>query len=178
MIEPQTYIAYAPRGPGVMCALLYVVDGEDVYGWYTGARGAELSASYFMLDGYYAQRQTTFFRSRDDDVYGAWLQRVQAEERPIDPPSPVPETLRHELERMQDAFTREWLFYADAPGTQADADIYRTRELSVQPVNVRARKLNKLNTRDPVWTYGSRGCDVGIIEFLGTCWELDYRPER
>jgi len=178
MIEPKTYLAYAPRGPGVMCALLYVVDGEDVYGWYTGAQGAEYSASYFMLDGYYARRQTTFFRSRENDVYGAWLQHLNGVEKPIDPPSPVPETLRHELERMQDVFVREWLFHADAPGTQMDADIYHARDLPVQPVNVRARRLNKLATGYPVWTYASADCDTGVVETLGKYWELDYRLER
>ena len=177
MIEPKTYIAYAPRGPGVMCALFYVLDGDDVFGWYTGASGAEFASSYFMLDGYYARREITFFRSREDDVYGVWLQYIKGKEVPIDPPVPVPESLRHELERIQDVFVREWLFHADSPGTQVDASIYRARDLPVQPVNVRARKLNKLHTGHPVWTHASPDCDKSIVGYLGRHWALEYRPD-
>ena len=40
MIESKTYLAFAPRGPGLMCALLYFFDDHNVYGWYTGSRAS------------------------------------------------------------------------------------------------------------------------------------------
>jgi len=32
MMQPECFIAYAPLGGGLLCALTYVADGEDVSG--------------------------------------------------------------------------------------------------------------------------------------------------
>jgi hypothetical protein len=177
MIEPKVALAYAPRGPGVMCALFYFVDGEDVYGWFTGARAAEFPASFFALEGYYSKRETGCYRSVEDDCYGAWVAMTAAGERPLDPPAPIQDRFCHELERLQDAFVREWLFHPDDSNAAAESAEYAKRELAVQPVNIRAKKLNKFVTTEPVWTYASADLDARIVGFLAKRWPLDYTGE-
>jgi hypothetical protein len=98
-------------------------------------------------------------------------------ESAIDRPGPVPEALCPELERLQDAFVREWLFFEDDPGHAEEAAALHALELPVLPVNVRPRKLNKLATGQPVWTYTSPGADSRIIDFLARRWPLDYAPD-
>ena len=31
--QPKYYLAYAPRGPGLECAVAYFVEGNDVFAW-------------------------------------------------------------------------------------------------------------------------------------------------
>jgi hypothetical protein len=177
MIEPKTYFAFAPRGPGLMCALFYFADARSVYGWYTGSRAGEFPASFFMLEDYFSPREMRFYASAADDVYSGWMLRTKDAETPIDPPPPVPEPLLHEMERLQDAFMREWLVYAGDPHATEDAKAYAARELSFQPVNLRADKLAKLSTDEAVWTCASPDCDLNIVSTLRRHWSLDYGPE-
>jgi hypothetical protein len=177
MIEPQVHVAYAPRGAGVLCAAFWFVQGDHVYGWFTGARAHEHPASFFMLEHYYSTRETVCYRSAQDDVYGDWVVASTSGESPIDRPSPVPEALGHELERMQDAFVREWLFFEGDPEHRSEAAALRARELPVLAVNFRPRRLNKLATGGPVWRYSSPGADLRIVGFLSKRWPLDYVPD-
>jgi hypothetical protein len=176
MIEPHVHIAFAPRGAGLLCALLYYLRDDHVLGWFTGARAHEFPASFFMLEHYYATRETVTYRSVQNDVYGDWLIATHTTESRIDPPVPVPERECHELERLQDAFAHEWLFYADDPAHAAEAAALRERELAVLPVNVRPRKLAKLATGQPVWTFSSPGCDAHVVRYLAKRWRIDYEP--
>ena len=175
MIEPHVHVAYAPRGAGVLCACFWFVQGNDVYGWFTGARGYESPSSFFVLEGYYTLHEAAFYRSAQNDVYGQWLAVSTRGEAKIDGPPPVPEALCHELERLQDAFAREWLLYPDDPAHAGEAAALRERELPVLPVNVRPGRLNKLVTDAPVWTFAPAGADLGILAFLAKRWPLDYR---
>jgi hypothetical protein len=129
-----------------------------------------------MLEHYYATRETVTYRSVQNDVYGDWLIATHTTESRIDPPVPVPERECHELERLQDAFAREWLFYADDPAHAAEAAALRDRELAVLPVNVRPRKLAKLAIGQPVWTFSSSGCDAHVVRYLAKRWRIDYEP--
>lgn len=176
MIEPHVHIAFAPRGAGVMCAAFWFVRGDHVYGWFTGARAYEQLASFFMLENYYVTRDTVFYLSTHSDVYGTWVTASKQGESPIDAANPVPADLSRELERMQDAFVREWLFYRDDPAHAAEAEALRSRELPVLGVNLRPKKLNKLLTGQPVWTFFSPGADQNIISFMARRWTLDYVP--
>ena len=88
----------------------------------------------------------------------------------------MPEPLLHELERLQDAFVREWLVYDGNAHAAADAKAYAARELSFGPVNLRADKLAKLRTDEAVWTYASPDCDLNIVGTLRRHWSLDYGP--
>jgi hypothetical protein len=180
MLEPHVHLAYAPRGAGVLCAAFWIVQGRHCYGWFTGAQAYEHPACFFMLENYYSKRDTVCYRSAEDDVRGEWLQVSARGESPVASfprPGPVPEPLCQELAHMQDAFIREWLFYRDDPAhAEEDAEL-RERELPTTGLNIRPKKLNKLQTDAPVWTYTSPGADRNVISFLAQHWMLDYTPE-
>jgi hypothetical protein len=179
MLEPHVHLAYAPRGAGVLCAAFWVASGSDCCGWFTGAQGYEHPASFFLLEDYYSSSATVCYRSLDDDVRGKWL-KVPADDKSLaaelDEP-PLAEAMCHDMEQMQDAFTREWLFYRHALDAEAEAAVLRARELPVMALNIRPKKLNKLQTGAPVWTFTSPGADLNVIAFLARYWTLDYVPE-
>ncbi|MCL4798814.1 MAG: hypothetical protein KJ025_04450 [Burkholderiales bacterium] len=177
MIEPRSYVAFAPRGAGLMCALFYFTDERSVYGWYTGSRAGEFPARFFMLEDYFSPHETRFYASAADDVYSGWVRRAGGGETPLDPPPPVPEPLLHELERLQDAFVREWLAYQGDAHAAEHAAAYAARELAFGAVNLRADKLGKLRTDAAVWTYATPDCDLNIVGTLRRHWSLDYGPE-
>ncbi|MFN0305640.1 MAG: hypothetical protein ACKVQU_35400 [Burkholderiales bacterium] len=174
MIEPQTFLLYAPRGPGIMCALLYFVIHRDIVGWYTGSCDGEFPARYFMLEHYFDPADTRFLVSSQNDVRSAWLWRSESSESPVTG-CPVPEAVRHDLDHAQNAFVREWLFYPDDPDAAEDIKAYANRELSVQPVNIRAHKLNKLHTGAALWRYASHNFDSNVLDFIMEYWTLDHR---
>ena len=176
MIEPTVHLAYAPRGAGLLCALFWFTKDDHVYGWFTGAKAHEFPAAFFMLEHYYSTRETVCYRSAQNDVYGNWLVATTARASPIDRPVPVPEPLCHQLERMQDAFVREWLFAADAEH-EPEAAALRARELPLAALNIRPAKLNKLAAGAPTWTYSSSGADAHIVLYLSRRWPLDYTPD-
>lgn len=176
MIEPKTYLAFAPHGPGLMCALLYFLDERSVYGWYIGSRAGEFPARFFMLEDYFSPQETRYYVSAADDVYSGWVHRAKGGETPLDPPAPVPESLLHELERLQDAFAREWLVYSGDTHADENARAYAEREVAFGAVALRADKLGKLRAGAAVWTYASPGCDLNIVEHLRRHWSLDYQP--
>ena len=179
MVEPHVHLVYAPRGPGVMCAAFWSDSGTDLYGWFTGARADEHPAHFFLLENYYSVAPTVCYCSREDDVRGTWVKAARGDgalvtelDRPV-----LAENLCHEVERLQDAFVREWLFYRDDAGTDADAAALRARELPVMALNIRATKLARLQTSAAVWTYTSPGADLNVITFLARHWTLDYAPQ-
>jgi len=177
MAEPLVHIAYAPRGPGVLCALLHFADGPNAFGWFTGAAGHSVIASYFMLDGWYSDREARFFRSVENDAYGHWLVADTRGERPIDPPSPVPEAIVHPLVTMQGMFVAEWLAYPADPAFEKQAMQLRERGFIPAQINVRADRLGKFAPGAAIWTYSSSGIDVDLVRFLARRWPLDYAPE-
>ncbi len=177
MAEPLVHLAYAPRGAGVLCALFHFAIGPDAYGWFTGAKGYGLLASYFMLEGWYSAREAVFLRSAENDAYGCWLVADTHAERPIDPPSPVPDDVLHELVAMQGAFAAEWLAYAADPAFESVAVQLRDRGLVPALVNVRPDRLGKLAPGAAIWTHSSSGIDLGLVRFLARRWTLDYSPE-
>jgi hypothetical protein len=174
MAEPYVHLAYALRGPGVLCALFWFGADGHVYGWFTGARAHEHPARFFMLEHYYSTRQTVCYRSVEDDVYGNWLMASTEGEAVIDRPVPVEMKLCHELERLQDAFVREWLFFEGEPEYEAQAAELRRRGMPALALNIRPCKLGKLATDGPIWTYSSPGADAHIVGFLAKRWPLDY----
>lgn len=174
MREPLAYLAYALRGRGLLCAVCLFTVEKSVYGWYTGAQEAVFPAAFFMLEDYYSARDTVFYQSQEDDVYGGWAIVDPGGGLKLDQPVPVPQELCHELERMQNVFAQEWLFYADDPASQAEMEGYRKEELPVRLVNIKRRKLSKLERHDAIWTYATPGMDLNIIDFLKKRWSLDY----
>jgi hypothetical protein len=169
-VEPYSYLAYVPRGAGLASAIFYVAVGDDVYGWYTGARSYAYPAAFFALENFYSTRATAFCRSVENDVYGAWV----ADYAPVvtEIRSPVPEPLSHELERLQGAFVREWLFY---PHDHREVEEYRALGLPVQAINVQARQLHRFSQDQPTWVYVSSGTDLNVVSWLKGVWPLDDR---
>lgn len=175
MIEPHVHVAWAPHGAGVLCAAFWFARGRHVYGWFTGASGAAYPACFFALEDYYAAEETVFYRSAQDDVHGPWLAVTADGEVPVER-APVPGELCAELEREQDAFVREWLFYRDDVGHDADAAELLRRGVPLREVNVRPKKLAKLQPGAHAATYTSVGADLNVIVFLSARWPIDYMP--
>jgi hypothetical protein len=175
MAEPVVYLAYSPRGPGLMCAVYYLRQGNDnVCGWFSGAQGNDFPAQFFMLENYYTQLQSQFYLSLHDDVYSGWMRLLPKPVIELEKGGPLPLDYGHELEKIQDRFVREWLFFESDEERENETAAYRKMELAVKAVNVKTRKLNKFDTGDVVWTYTGAGFDLGVIKYLRQHWQLDY----
>jgi hypothetical protein len=154
MREPEVFLAYAPRGPGLRCALAYLKDGRDVYGWFTGlCDDGSLASRYFLLEGFYANAPTRYEEAAE--LHSGWG---------------LAEGRRHELARTQEAFAHEWLAYDDA----AEARAYDESELAVSKVNVRHARLAKFSKLQPNWTWYSPGFERPVLNALAKRWTLDY----
>ena len=173
MIEAHAHLAYAPRGAGLLYAVLWFGDGPSVYGWYIGSRDGMPEASYFVLPDYYAAKPAVLYRSVEDDLRGPWLQVTKRGESELPHPPPVPEALCHELARLQDEFIRHWLFFDDDPDSETQARALNARELSVRHVNIKPSRLGKLRTAPAVWRYDAPGADQNVLVHLSQRWPLD-----
>lgn len=176
-MQPKVYISYAPGKLGSVFALFYFESGADIYGWHIEARSLYFSAAFFMIENFYAQRMLRLYRSVEDDVYSPWT---------IDyPPTrdeircPVPESLGHELERIQSRFVEEWLFFKSDLDIEAEQSAYRMQCLPVNEVNIRSRRLQRLHRNGAIWTYTSPGSDANIVQLLRKYWRLSEKvPAR
>ncbi|RJG06500.1 hypothetical protein D3870_11185 [Noviherbaspirillum cavernae] len=160
-----------------MFALFYYESNADIYGWHIEAKGHYFSAAFFMIENFYANRATRLYRSIEDDVYGQWT---------IDyPPTrdeircPAPEEACHELERLQSRFVEEWLFFQDDPNIAAEVIAYREHGIPVQEVNIRWRRMNRMEKRNGLWSGMATGIDLNIVELLRKYWRLSEKvPAR
>ncbi len=173
--NPRTLVAYAPYGVGVMCALVYFERGPDVYGWWIGSRDAEWHSAYFKLENFFTSKPTRFYASEGTDLYGGWRYLLSGRDPVLDKPVPVEDDVSHELDRVQDMFIAEWLFFEDDAGAEAERKAYDEYNLPLAHVNVRARRLNKLDKHQAVWTWRSHDLDAAVIDYLQRYWPLDYR---
>ena len=147
---PEIFIAHAPRGPGLRCALAYLSDARDLYGWFTGPESdASIASRFFIIENYYTNRPMRYEAVAPADLHSAWS---------------LDEARRHELARMQEAFVREWL---------QDRDV----QAGWSGLQVRADRLAKLSTAQPNWTFYSPGFARGALRFLAKRWPLDYEAE-
>lgn len=177
MVEPHVHLAYAPRGPGLLYAVLQFHRAGAMYGWFVGSRDGEFVASYFALLDYYRPCDSAFYRSATDDVRGPWLQVTAGVESPAE--APLSEDMRRELARLQHEFIHHWLFFADDPAPEARAEAAALGELGlpVRGANIRAARLNKLRTAPAVWRYDSPTADINVLVELSQRWPLDERLE-
>lgn len=175
MNVPGVYLAYAPRGPGLMCALFYIVHDKDVYGWWIGSAGGEFPSAFFLLENFFSAEKTVLYATRGSDIYGGWTFDYSSSRPELDKPIPVDEDMCHELNRQQFAFASEWLFFEGARGIEEEIAAYGRQELAVQVVNVKSARLNKLNKDEAVWSYASPGFDMDILDSLMRKWPLDYK---
>lgn len=172
--QPEHYIAYAPRGPGLECAMVYFVERDHVYGWWIGFKDYQYPSAFFKLENFFSERDTVFLATANSDIYGGWRYEYSRKEPRLDKPIAVDDEICHKLERLQDAFANEWLWFRGGPGSGAEASAFEQAELAVQDVNVKHRRLGKLHKSAPVWTEESHGLNLEALEYLAAHWPLDY----
>jgi len=176
MKTPENFIAYAPLGVGVMCALFYVEQDNDVFGWWIGARGHEFQSAYFKLENFFTTKPTRFYATDGTDLYGGWKFVYSAHDPALDKAVPVDERISHELDRLQEMFVAEWLFFEDDAEISAERKAYDELDLPLhRHVNLRSKRLGKLDDSQPVWRYRSHGFDADVLDYLQRYWPLDYR---
>lgn len=175
MIESHAHLAYAPRGAGLLYAMLWFCEGSSIYGWYIGSRDGVPEASYFVLPDYYAVTPTVLYRSVEDDLRGPWVKVTEEGDYKLPHPPPVSEALCHELVRLQDEFVRHWLFFDDDPDSETQVHALNARELPVRHVNIKASRLGKLRMGAAVWRYDAPGADQSVLAHLSQRWPLNER---
>lgn len=163
MRTPDIFIAYAPRGAGLRCAVAYLAAERDAYGWFAGPRlDATVASAFFVLEDFYTSRETRYEAVAQADLHTAWA---------------LDEARRHELARMQEAFAHEWLLYRDDPRAARELASYARAELAVGEVNLRFERIARLSVLQPNWTYYSPGCERSVLRHLAKRWPLEYRGD-
>jgi hypothetical protein len=161
MKNPNIFIAYAPRGAGLRCALAYLATERDVYGWFTGPDdNGGVARVFFVSEDFYTNRPARYEAVAAAELHSHWS---------------LDEARRHELAQMQEAFAHEWLFYRDDPRAAAELEAYAEAELAAGEVNLRFERLGKLSTLQPNWTYYSPGFERSVLRHLAKRWALEYR---
>jgi hypothetical protein len=95
MGTPNVFVAYAPLGAGLRCAVAYRSAERDVYGWFTGpAADGGIAAQYFLMEDFYSNRPARYEAVDQAALHSRWS---------------LDEARRHELAALQEAFAREWL---------------------------------------------------------------------
>ncbi|HZW11600.1 MAG TPA: hypothetical protein VFF81_00220 [Noviherbaspirillum sp.] len=172
-MQPKVYISDSPGNLGSVFALFYFESGVDLYGWHIEARSLYFSAAFFMVENFYADRSPRLYRSVQDDVYGPWT---------IDyPPTkdeircPVPESVGHELERIQSRFVEEWIFFKNDVRIEDELLAYEALGMPVHEVNIKARRLPRLHKENSTWTYMQPGIDLNVVQLLRKYWRLSEK---
>ncbi len=162
--NPSIFLAYAPRGVGLRCALAYLSNSRDLYGWFTGPDGATgMPGLYFILEDFYTGKGPRYVAAEGLDLHTGWT---------------TDERRCHELAQLQDAFSREWLFEREDPRSASEIDEYARAQLALGPLNIRFSKLAKLSKLQPTWTFYSPEFEHAALQYLSKRWPLEYRPER
>ena len=169
------YIAFAPHGPGVLCALVYFRKNLDVYGWWTGARDGDAQSAFFRLKNQYSRDATEFYATEGGDLYGGWHYLYSAKEPLLSFPLPIDKAAAQELERIQGMFAHEWLFFDGGLAPAAERALYDHMGFAVRAVNVRSAGIARLDRHAPVWTYESPDFDGHVLDYLVQHWPLDHR---
>ncbi|MGZ5036431.1 MAG: hypothetical protein ACXWG1_17775 [Usitatibacter sp.] len=160
MRNPRIFLCYAPRA-GLRCAVAYLAGDRHVHGWFTGpGETGRLESAYFMLEDHYTPLETRYTAVADGELHGKWA---------------ADETMCHELAQLQEAFSREWLFYRADPRAAPQIAQYAKAELALGDVNVRFELLDRFSKDQAAWTYYSHDFEHGVLKVLGKHWPLDYR---
>lgn len=163
-MQPNIYLSQTEGRPGTAIACFYLEAGNEIYGWRISGKSHRFAAAFFMLENFYAADHGVLYRSVEDDVYGPWMidsPRQQGEIR-----SPLPEFVRHELERIQSVFVQEWLFFENDPEAEAEIAAYDRQGLPIQAANIRLRKLSRFYRTANHWEYRTAGFDKNVSEYL------------
>ena len=163
MRNPEVFVAYAPRGAGLRCAIAYLEGGPDIYGWFSGPRhDLSIAGCYFLLGDFHASAPLRYEVVDQTGLHSAWS---------------LDEPRRHELARLQDAFAREWLLHPDAPDAATELAAYREAELAIGAIGLRYARLAKLSKLQPNWTYYTPRFERSVLRHLAGRWSLEYRPD-
>ena len=160
--QPRIFVAYAPRGVGLRCAVAYFPSRNDVLGWFTGPRDGTTESAYFLLQDFHTPAETRYIAVNENDLYSNWADEAHC----------------HRLAQMQEAFRREWLFYRSDPGAGAQLAAYADAELAAGEVNLRFDRLAKLSKLQPNWTCYSHDFERGVLKCLVRHWPLDYEVDE
>lgn len=166
-MQPHTVLRFSNTAPGHLEAVFFLSELKDVYGWYAEAEGERQRAAFFMLENFYSERTPLFYRSVQDDVYGDWVRDLPYYDKVR---CPVPEPLRHELERLQSNFVDEWLFFPDDPAALAEARVFAERGLPIQSINIKSRRLSRMERVHGDWVYATAPADRPMLDFLEDQW--------
>lgn len=172
---PQAFLAFAPRGAGVLCALFYFVDGRDVFGWFSGAVDSAHRSAFFQLESFYSRDVSAFLATEDSDIQGGWRFDYARSEPQLDKPLPVRQDVLPELDRLQGAFVSEWLFFPADPAAAREVETYRTMELPLCDVAIKPQVLNRMSKGAALWRYLSHDFDMHVLDYLLPRWPLDFR---
>ena len=160
MDTPNVFLAYAPRGAGLRCAVAYLASGRDAYGWYTGPQlDLAVGSRYFLLENFYSAGPVRHEEVDQGELHSSWS---------------LDEPRRHELARLQEGFAREWLCYRADAWAAADFEAYARAELAAGEVSVRFGRLAVFSKLQPNWIYYSRGFQHGVLRQLARRWPLEY----
>jgi hypothetical protein len=158
MQTPRIFLCYAPRA-GLRGAVAYIASGNDVYGWYAGPGPSGAESAYFALADYYTKRPTRALFVPDADLHTPWADEATC----------------HELARMQEMFSREWLFRRDDPGAERELARYREAELAAGDIGIRYERIARLSKMHANWTFYSPGFERGVLKALARRWPLDFQ---
>ena len=164
MDTPNVFLAYAPRGAGLRCAVAYLASGRDAYGWFTGPRlDLAVASRCFLLENYYSAGPVWYEEVDLAELHSGWS---------------LSEARRHELARLQASFAREWLCYRADAWAAADFAAYARAELAAGEVSVRFGRLAVFSKLQPNWTFYSRGFEHGVLRQLAKRWPLEYAVDE
>src|SRR5260370_888698 len=69
-MQHECFLAYAPRGAGLLCAVAYVSGEPDIVGWFVGAKGRSYPSAYFRVENFFSAEQKPFCATAVSDIYG------------------------------------------------------------------------------------------------------------
>lgn len=167
-MQPHTVIRFLPAPPGQLESLFFISQHKDVYGWYADAEAGRHRAMFFMLENFFSELAPKAYRSVQDDVYGDWVRDQPPYNDKVR--CPLPEAMRHELERLQSSFVDEWLFFPSDPRSGMELSSFRERNLPVLGMNVKARRLSRLARASQTWEYATAVPDNAVLDFLEILW--------
>lgn len=175
-MQPKIHIRYFPDEPNAVSALFHIEHGVDVYGWYSHAETGSFSAAFFMLENFYAEGASVLYRSIEDDVYGPWISDFPPSDTEIR--CPLPEPIRHELERIQSSFVDEWLFFENDPAASQELRAYFNNRLLALAVNVKFKKLNRLEKNEFGCEHKTPGIDSNLMDFIQKHWRVNEKAAQ
>ena len=178
MMQPECFIAYAPRGGGLLCAVTYIADGKDVSGWFTGLKDYAYPSAYFRIENFFSPGDKRFYATIGSDVYGGWrCDYARNGGIELDPPIAVEDELCHRLDKLQDVVAAEWLIFGDDRRFEAEKAAYAADDLPAGEVLVQHDRLARFDRDKPVWTFYSHGFNDEVLNYMGPRWSLDYGAE-